>query len=220
MDELLSLPDSWRANLAATPKEVIFAVTGTVTFLLLVTIAKKPRTALRWIAASGALVLGVLAGGIGARTGRWAERNDQRFVALVVAAAGLLLVATIRLMRRARKHRTDRRLVDGVRDEPQKLVVLALAPELSVRARMRAVHALDDAFSLDTVARRSRTEKVKRRAKRRLEELRRRPEDASGATDVREAQPDRAHPFRHDEPDDQETDELLPENYYLPPEER
>lgn len=225
MDDLFPLPENWRSTLETYPPEAVLAVLGGA-LLLLVLLAKKPRALLRGLVVALLLVGGIGALGIGAGTGRWADRSDQRDLGILVAVGGVLLVTALRLMRRLRKHMADRRLVDDVRDDPQRLVVLALAPELTVMARLRAVHALDDLFSLDAVARRSRNAKVKRLAKRRLEKLRR------GTRPYQDdANPERA-PVNGAQ---QETtgseagrpatlsglpgEDLLPENFYLPPEE-
>lgn len=219
MDDLLSLPDTWRSSLEAYPQEIVLGVLGGVTFLLLVAIVKRPRVVLRGLIAL--LVLGGAAAavGVGTRAGYWADRTGQRDLAVLAIAGGILLLTLLRLVPKVRKHIADRRLVDSVRDDPQRLVVLAVARELGARARMRAVRALDDPFSLDAVARRSRTEKVKRLAKRRLEKTRRGNKSVQNAadredrttTETQKSAPGTQEPSR---------EELFPENFYLPPEDR
>jgi hypothetical protein len=226
MDDLFPLPENWRSTLETYPPEAVLTVLGGALLLLLVLLVKKPRAVLRGLLVALVLVGGIGAVGIGAGTGRWADRSDQRDLGILAAVGGVLLVAALRLMRRLRKHLADRRLVDDVRDDPQRLVVLALAPELTVMARLRAVHALGDPFSLDAVARRSRNAKVKRRAKRRLEKLRRgtRPyqDDANPErAPVKGAQQETtgSEAGRPATPSGLPGEDLLPENFYLPPEE-
>ena len=225
MDDRLPLPDTWRSSFEAYPQEIVLGVLGGVTFLLLVALVKRPRAVLRGIVAL--LVLGGAAAavGVGTRAGYWADRTGQRDLAVLAIAGGVLLLALLRLVPKVRKHIADRRLVDGVRDDPQRLVVLAVARELGVRARLRAVRALDDPFSLDTVARRSRTEKVKRLAKRRLEKIRRdgrRVQETTAGENQHSGAESSAVPSQENtrQVRSAANEELLPENFFLPPDDQ
>jgi len=213
MDDLIAFPDAWRETLADLPRTVIFAAIAAGAFVLLLALVKRPRAVLRWAVGVTALGLGAVAGIGGTRMGGWAERNDRRASTIAVAGVLLLAVFALRTIRGARKRGSDRKLVDGVSDDPQRLVVLALAPELSIRARLRAVSLLDDAFSLDGVVRRSRTEKVKKAAKRRLDNLRDREGTRVDGASRKDRQDDRGKTReRHDRAN------VDPEDYFLPPE--
>jgi hypothetical protein len=225
MDDLFPLPDTWRSSLEAYPREIVLGVLAGVTFLLLVAIVQRPRAVLRGLIAILVLGAAVVALGVGTRAGYWADRTGQRDLAVLAIAGGVLLLTLLRLVPKARKHITDRRLVDSVRDDPQRLVVLAVARELGVQARMRAVRALDDPFGLDAVARGSRTEKVKRLAKRRLAKIRkdgRRVHETatdekqrSGAESPAVPSQENTRPARS-----AANEKLLPENFFLPPDDQ
>lgn len=213
MDDFTAFPDAWRETLADLPQTVIFAAIAAGAFVLLLALVKRPRAVLRWAVGVTALGLGAVAGIGGTRMGGWAERNDRRTSTIAVAGVLLLAVFALRTIRGARKRGSDRKLVDGVSDDPQRLVVLALAPELSIRARLRAVSLLDDAFSLDGVVRRSRTEKVKKAAKRRLDNLRDREGTRVDGARRKDHQDERGKTReRHNRAN------VDPEDYFLPPE--
>lgn len=215
MDDITAFPDAWRETLAGLPRAAVFAAIAAGAFVLLLALAKRPRAVLRWTAGVTALVLGAVAGIGGTRMGGWAERNDRRTITIAVAGILLIAVFALRTIRGARKSGSDRKLVDGVSDDPQRLVVLALAPELSVRARLRAVNLLDDAFSLDGVVRRARTEKVKKAAKRRLDDLRDREGTRTDGASRRDRQNARG---KTREKLDRNAADVDPEDYFLPPE--
>lgn len=217
MDDITAFPDAWRETLAGLPRTVIFAAIAVGAFVLLFALKKRPRAVIRWTAGVLALGLGAAAGIGGTRMGGWAERNDRRTATIVVAGVLLTAVFALRTIRGARKSGSDRKLVDGVSDDPQRLVVLALAPELSLRARLRAVSLLNDAFSLDGVMRRARTEKVKKAAKRRLDNLRDREEPRAQVDGSTRKEHTNEHTKTH-KGSDRYTVDVDPEDYFLPPE--
>lgn len=212
MNDPIPIPDTWRDELAAYPSEVVFATIAVTTFLLLVLLAKRPRLVLRGVIGALVLAAGIAAGVVGTRAGALAERGETQRTAILGGVVLLLLVFGLRLRSSGAKTVAHRKLVRDVHDDPQKLLVLALAPEISENARRLAVKLLEDPFTLDRIARRSRSNGVRKLAKRRLARVRTQARDTAGDA-TRQETPDTA-----DGRDGSE--EILPEAFYLPPEER
>lgn len=227
----LPLPDAWRDALASYPRELVFAAIAASTFSVLVLLARRPKLVLRGMAAVIVVAAGVAAGLVGTRTGVWAERRDEKNIAVIGGIAAVALVFALRLRGTLKKTLAHRRLVRDVENDAQKLLVLALAPEISGSARRRAVRLLDDPFTLDEIARRSRSSRVKKLAKRRLANARKKTRDehahipadatATRAAETPSVRAGTTSDERSDTADGKRRDgtELDPESFYLPPEE-
>ena len=219
MNDLLTLPSVWRDELATVPLEIVFTVIAAVTFALLLLLATQTRLFLRIALSCLVVVIGVGAGTFGSRAGDWADSNNKQSTVIVAGLIALALVFALRLRGTLKTYWSHRRLVNDVKHDPQRLLVLALASEISEKARNRAVKLLEDPFALDEVARRSRSRGVKRLAKKRLLHVRTRDAqnrhgDLSGtSTPERSADKDTPKIAAEDA-----GHELLPESFYLPPE--
>lgn len=225
MDDLFPLPDTWRDSLATYPREAVFTVLAAATFAFLLLLTKRPRIVLRGLIILLVAAAGLAAGLFGTRTGVWAERTGERGTVIGAGIVVVALVFALRLRITLTKVLAQRRLVRDVKDDPQRLLVLALAPEIGENARRRAVKLLTDPFTLDEIARRSRSNSVKKLARRRLVNVRslQREDDAKTADTVggaanaaKESQAGVATGVT-DRDDDSATG-ISPEAFYLPPE--
>lgn len=230
----LTLPDEWRERLASYPREVVFAVLALTFFTGLVLLARRPRILLKGLFILVVVIAGIGAGLLGTRAGVWAGENNERDTVILVSIGAILLILALRARTRVKRLLEHRRLVHEVRQDPQKLLVLALAPEIATSARKRAVKLLDDPFTLDEIGRRARTESVKKLAKRRLARARTQKaatEPTPGRRRDRKAKRD-AEPETLRKPIETpmvtpvtadvtgpDGEEILPESFYLPPDE-
>jgi len=230
----LTLPDEWRERLASYPREVVFAVLALTFFTGLVLLARRPRIILKGLFILVVAVTGIVAGLTGTRAGVWAGENNERDTVIIVSIVAVLLLLALRTRTRVKRLLEHRRLVNEVRQDPQKLLVLALAPEIATSARKRAVKLLDDPFTLDEIGRRARTESVKKLAKRHLARARTQnaaAEPIPGRRRDREAKRDSERetlgkpietPVKTPTTADvtgRDGEEILPESFYLPPDE-
>lgn len=224
MNDLFPIPDTWRDELVTYPSEVVFTVLAVTTFGFLLLLAKRPRVVLRGVVALAIVAAGLVAGIFGTRTGVWAERSGERGTAIVAGIVVVALVFALRLRSTVKRIFAHRRLVRDVKDDPQKLLVLALAPEITENARRSAVKLLEDPFTLDEISRRSRSSSVKKLARRRLAHTRSRtrgghaqnPERVHDVTDVA-ADPTAGGSVGLGA---DAAAEISPESFYLPPDER